>query len=170
MWYVIQTLGGEEDRTANMIQKLISPKCIRECFVPKRERLKKFHGEWNKVEETLFSGYAFVISEHPEEMYEELKRIPKLTKMLGREEGFFFSLGEKEEKFVQGIGNEKHKTFLSKVLIGEGKKIQVIDGPLKDYVGDVVKVDLHKREAVVRVEFMGRMMELKMGVEMVRVE
>ena len=38
---------------------------------------------------------------------------------------------------------------------------------MKDYVGAVVKVDLHKREAVVKVEFMGREMELKMGIEMI---
>ena len=40
------------------------------------------------------------------------------------------------------------------------------DGPLKDYAGDVVKVDLHRREVTVRVEFMGRKVDLKMGIEM----
>ena len=33
---------------------------------------------------------------------------------------------------------------------------------------DVVKVNLHKREALIRVRFMGREMELKLGVEMVK--
>ena len=51
MWYVIQTFGGEEERTAHMIRKLVSRDCLEECFVPKRERLKKFRGSWNKVEE-----------------------------------------------------------------------------------------------------------------------
>ena len=46
-------------------------------------------------------------------------------------------------------------------------KIRVLEGPLRDYVGDVVKVNLHKREVVIRVTFMGREMELKLGVEMV---
>ena len=52
----------------------------------------------------------------------------------------------------------------------EGKKIRVLEGPLKGYTGDVVKVNLHKREVVVRVEFMGRPMELKMGVEIAATE
>lgn len=167
MWYVIQTFGGEEERTAHMIRKLVSRDCLEECFVPKRERLKKFRGSWNKVEEVLFRGYTFVVSERPEELYERLKEVPRLTKVLGREANWFLGLGEKEEKLVREIGDERHKTCLSKVVIEEGKKIRVLDGPLKDYVGDVVKVDLHKREVVVKVEFMGREMELKMGIDMI---
>ena len=46
----------------------------------------------------------------------------------------------------------------------------MVEGPLKDYVGNVVKVNLHKREAVIRVMFMGRETELKVGVEMVGTE
>ena len=44
MWYVIQTLGGEEERTAGMIRKMVSSYSIEDCFVPKRERLRKFCG------------------------------------------------------------------------------------------------------------------------------
>ncbi len=167
MWYVIQTLGGQEEKTADMIRRMVTPDLIQECFVPKRERLKKFEGRWNKVEEVLFQGYAFVISDRPEELYEELKQVPKLTKVLGRETDYFIALGEKEKKLIESIGNQEHKTVLSKVLAGEGKQIEVLDGPLKGYVGDIVKRNLHKREVVVQVEFMGRKMELKMGIEMV---
>ena len=167
MWYVIQTLGGAETRTADMIQKMVSRDCLVECFVPKRERLKKFRGCWNKVEDVLFQGYVFAISEKPEELYEELKRIPSFTRVLGREEGWFSGLGKQEEDFVRGIGDERHKTSISKITVHEGKRIRVVDGPLKDYEGDVVKVDLHRREAAVKIEFMGRKLELKMGIERV---
>lgn len=167
MWYVIQTLGGQEEYTADMIRKMVSPDCIEECFVPKRERLKKFHGNWNKIEEVVFQGYAFIISEKPKELYEKLKQVPRLTKVLGRETDYFLALGEKEKILIENIGNQEHKTALSKITVGEGKRIQVVDGPLKGYVCNIVKTNLHKREVVVEVEFMGRKMELKMGIEMV---
>lgn len=168
MWYVIQTLGGKEEETADMIRRTVSSYYIEECFIPKRERLKKIHGIWNKEEEILFKGYVFIVSDRPEELYQKLKRIPRMTKVLGREEGYFFALNQEEEKLIKGIGDEKHKTSVSKIEVEEGRKIRVIEGPLKDYIGDVAKVNLHKREVVVKVEFMGREMELKMGVEMVR--
>lgn len=167
MWYVIQTLGGEEERTADMIRKRI-PSCYMEkCFIPKRERMKKYYGQWNKVEEILFPAYIFVITDRPEELYQELRQVPRLTKVLGREEGYFVPLSEEEERLVCSLGDQEHRTGMSKVLVGEGKQIRVLEGPLKDYVGDVVKVNLHKREAVIRVRFMGREMELKVGIEIV---
>ncbi|MCI9360297.1 MAG: antiterminator LoaP [Hungatella sp.] len=167
MWYVIQTLGGKEEETADMIRRRVSSYYVEDCFIPKRERLKKFHGVWNREEEILFRGYVFAASERPDGLYQELKQIPRLTKLLGREDEYFFALNQEEEELVRGIGDEKHKTSISRIEVGEGKKIRVVEGPLKGYVGDVVKVNLHKREVVVRVEFMGRPMELKMGVEMV---
>ncbi len=167
MWYVIQTFIGQEEKTADMIRKMVISDFIEDCFVLKREKLKKFHGRWNKVEEVLFQGYVFVISGKPKELYEELKQVPKLTKVLGREKDYFGELGESERRIIESIDNQNHKTALSKVVVGEGKWIQVIGGPLKGYEGNIVKMNLHKREVEVEVEFMGRKMELKMGIEMV---
>lgn len=50
------------------------------------------------------------------------------------------ALGEKEKRLAESIGNREHKTALSKVVVGE---------------------------VMVEVEFMGRKMELTMGIEMI---
>lgn len=167
MWYVIQTFGGQEEQTADMIRKQVSSCYVEECFVPKRDRLKRFHGSWHKVEEILFPGYVFGITDSPAELYEDLRRIPKLTKVLGREEQYFIPLNQEEENLVRRLGDREHRTGLSKVEVLEGKRIRVVEGPLKDYMGNVVKVNLHKREVTVQVEFMGRAVELYMGIDMV---
>jgi Transcription antiterminator len=167
MWYVIQTLGGEEEHTAAMIRKRVSPYYIEECFIPKRERMKKFYGQWNKVEEILFPAYIFVVTKWPGELYQELRQVPRLTKVLGREEGYFIPLSEEEERLVRSLGDQGYRTGLSKVVVGEGKQIRVLEGPLKNYTENVVRVNLHKREAMVRVEFMGQETELLLGIEMV---
>ncbi len=41
---------------------------------------------------------------------------------------------------------------------------------MKGYMGNVIKVNLHKREVIVKVTFMGREIELFMGIEMVNSE
>lgn len=166
VWYVIQTLGGQEEQTADMIRKRVPSYYIEDCFIPRRERMKKFQGRWNKVEEILFRGYVFVISEYPEKLYQSLRHIPKLTKLLGRDEGYFVALNEEEKKLVHELGDSQHKMSISKIGLEEGKIVQVVDGPLKNYVGNVVKVNLHNREVVVRVNFMEGEMDLKMGIEM----
>ena len=167
MWYVIQTFGGQEEETADMIRNVISSIYIEECFVPKRERMKKFQGCWHMVEEILFPGYVFGITDRPGELYQDLRRIPKLCRLLGREDEYFVPLNEEEESLVRRLGGKAHRTGISRVEVLEGKRIRVVEGPLKDYMGDVVKVNLHKREVAVQVEFMGRPVELYMGIEMV---
>ena len=167
MWYVIQTIGGKEEETADMIRKMVSSNCMEECFIPKRERMKKFHGSWNKVEEILFHGYVFVVSEKPEKLYQKLKQVPRLTKLLGREKDYFFPLNIQERNVIREIGNKEHITSISKVMIDKNKKVYILDGPLKNYMGNTIKVDLHRREIVIQLEFIGRTVKLHMGIEIV---
>ena len=43
----------------------------------------------------------------------------------------------------------------------------IIDGPLKNQEGRIVKYNLHKREATVKLRFMGNEMELRLAIELV---
>ena len=150
-----------------MIRKMVSSNYMEECFIPKRERMKKFHGSWNKVEEILFHGYVFVVSEKPEKLYQKLKQVPRLTKLLGREKDYFFPLNIQERNVIREIGNKEHITSISKVMIDKNKKVYILDGPLKNYMGNTIKVDLHRREIVIQLEFIGRTVKLHMGIEIV---
>lgn len=167
MWYVIQVQGGQEEKTAEMIQKQVSCDAMEECFIPKKERVKKFRGRWQRVEEVLFPGYVFAAAKEPEELYRQLKQITKMTKILQDGACYFLPLSEVEEKVIKNIGDNYHITRLSKIRVEEGKKVTILDGPLKSQEGSIVKVDLHRREVVVRVPFMGRQVDLKLGIEMV---
>ena len=55
MWYVIQVQGGQEEKTAELIKKQLTlcDDSLRECFIPKKERVKKFKGRWQQVEEPV---------------------------------------------------------------------------------------------------------------------
>ena len=50
MWYVIQVSGGQEEGTARLMQKRIPGDILTECFIPRKERKKKFKGIWRQVE------------------------------------------------------------------------------------------------------------------------
>ena len=54
---------------------------------------------------------------------------------------------------------------LSKVVVGEDKQIKIISGPLKNLEGQIKKMNLHKRIAVVEVEFMGNRSLIHLGIE-----
>lgn len=166
MWYVIQVQGGQEEKTAELIRKQVAPCVLDECFIPKKERLKKYRGEWRRMEEILFPGYVFAAAREPAELYHQLKQISKMTKILQDGTFHFSPLSENEEYSIKTIGDNYHMTRLSKIKIQEGKQVVILEGPLKNQEGNIVKINFHKREAVVRIMLMGRMVDLKLGIEL----
>ena len=168
MWYVIQVAGGQEEETAALIRRQISPELMEESFIPRKERIKKFRGSWQQVEEILFPGYVFAVTSRPEELFHELKRVTRLTKLLQDGESFFISLSREEEEMIRSIGDNYHVTRVSKIFMEENcedsgrlarcnrQSIVVLSGPLKNQEGRIVGYNLHKREAVVSLTFMGR--------------
>ena len=172
MWYVMQVVSGQENRTVFLVEKIISEEILNSCFIPVRRLRKKFHGTWQEVTEKLFPGYVFLISEQPQLLYEELKQIPALTKLLGRCEGFFTPLSEKDVRMLEKLRNRMGdsgnlEVEISKIAVEEGNQIRILSGPLMNLEGQIKKVNLHKRIAVVEVEFMGSKSLVHLGVEMV---
>lgn len=207
MWYVIQVQGGQEEKTAELIKKQLTfqDSCLRECFIPRKIRVKKFKGRWQQVEEILFSGYVFADSEDAEELYRRLKQVGRLTKVLQDGSFLFLPLSKTEELWIKGIGDNRHVTRLSKIEIRTGNKrwkengqdrrfrnsetaggnfankngveetekieagkhVIVREGPLKGLEGHIVNVNLHKREVTVQMPFAGRMVDVRLGVEVV---
>lgn len=186
MWYVIQVQGGQEEKTAELIRSQVSAHVMEECFIPKKERVKKFRGRWQRVEEILFPGYVFTATNKPEELFLELKNVLRLTKILQDGAFYFIPLSGEEEKLIQSIGDNCHITRISRVqvkkkiepaakkevvfnnrMLESGREIMIIDGPLKNQEGRIVKYNLHKREATVKLRFMGTEMELRLAIELV---
>ena len=83
MYYVIQVFPHEERKTGQLIKNAISRKLCTECFFPMRNIRRKIRGELMDIRERLFPGYVFVESDNPKKLYEEIKKIPRLTKLLG---------------------------------------------------------------------------------------
>jgi transcriptional antiterminator NusG len=165
MWYVIQVVSGEEYSTKELIETLIAREWIEQCFVPLRERNIKFQGSWRLVQEKLFPGYVFIVTDFPEKIFMQLKKITKFTKLLGNTDAGFVPLSKEEVDFIRRFGDEEHVSHLSQVEIQEGNKVKVVSGDLLNYEGQIVKINLHKRIGVVRIEFMGTSVDVHLGIE-----
>ena len=193
MWYVMQVASGREGHTVLLMERILSQGILENCFVPMRRMKKKYEGRWREVREKLFPGYVFLISEQPQLLYDELKQIPALTKLLGSCEEYFTPLSEKDVHFLKKLKNIQSRGYgksqrcsqgadgirsfrqgkepdalfvgLSKVAVGENQRIKIISGPLKNLEGQIKKINLHKRIAVVEAEFMGNRTLLHLGIE-----
>lgn len=69
--------------------------------------------------------------------------------------------------FRQGEEPDASVVGLSKVAVGENRQIKIMSGPLKNLEGQIKKINLHKRIAVVEADFMGNRALLHLGIEIV---
>ena len=175
MYHVIQVAPREEQKTVELIRNTISKELCRSCFFPMRHIRRKICGEFTDIREKLIPGYVFIETEHPHALYEEIKRIPRLTKILGTvfdedADSFEFAeLSSNEILWLSQIMSENDDTVhLSKVSVDEEGIVQILSGPLKVLENQVIKFDLHKRIAKVRVEFQPKTTVLHLGIEIVR--
>ncbi len=166
MWYVIQTRMGEEEELITMIKRMIPQGYYEECFSIRRERFRRVKGECEIDLYPLFPAYVFVVTENPERMFLELKRVPKLTKLLSDQQDSFFYVEKEEEKFLKSVQDEEHVVRRSLVEVNSEGKIVRADGPVGVYFDKIVKQRLRKRYVWIEQEFLGKKREVYLGIRL----
>lgn len=168
MWYAIQTITGSEEKAIDEIKKVTESRVCEHCFLLKREAVWRIQGNCRVHTENLFPGYLFVQTQYPQELYTQLKKVPQYTKILGKEEGRFYAISREEEIFLKKLLNKDHENTvrLSDVQVDKDGKITGCEGPLRYYLGYVVKKRIRLRYVVIRVHLFGREREILLGIRL----
>lgn len=167
MWYVIQTIGGQEEHVLMLIKKLLDNSLFEELFVPHYEVLKRRAGTWCKRRDVLLPGYLFVITKSPSLLQESLRSIPKFTRLLANND-VFVPLDRGEVAFINAFTQAPLRVVEISQGVVEGDRIVILRGPLMHKTGLIKKVDRHKRIAFLEVDILGRTKQIKVGLEIVR--
>lgn len=163
MWYVIQTETGREEEVLYLMSRLLDKRLCSRYMILEAEWPKRSGGQWLLLRKAMFPGYIFVETEEAEEVFFQLKQIPKLTKILGNEKFEFVPLAEEEIQFLYQISKTAEKNGTeqrllvhpSRITVDKAGTIDVISGPLKEFEKEILRVNLHKRYAVVKVKMLG---------------
>ena len=164
MWYVVQVRTGDELKISGRLQLEVKVEG-EEIFVPLFERRKCIRGEWTRVTTPLFPGYIFFQTDDVESMYGRLKKIDAFTKIL-KTGDCYTPISTEEERFIETLTGDEHVVEQSIGVI-EGDQIIIKRGPLYGLEGCIVKINRHKRIAIIRAEFMGGPREIKVGLEII---
>lgn len=165
-WYAVQVRSYREDKFVEWCEKRISHETYKDIFIPKVIMAKKYQGRWHKETNVLFPGYVFVITDTVEDLFQELKKIPDFTKLLGEYKGEVFPIYSKEVQHLLKYDQEDHIVDMSTGYI-EGDRIIITDGPLKDYDGFIRKIDRHKRIVFIETEVFDQVITMKVGLEII---
>ena len=187
MYYVLQVEPGNEDKTEILIMTILPSDLYGECFHLTKHMRKKFHGRWVDMQEKLLPGYVFITTENVEGLFLELKKVPILTNIVGRDGWNFTEMADDDVKWLEKIKEytihnilDQDKTDnmnvpwyevgLSQVSVDEGNQIKIVSGPLKGIDGMVKKLHLHKRMAEVEIWLMKKKIVIYLGIELLEKE
>lgn len=168
MWYAVQTITGNEEETAEEIRRLVDADVYEDCFLLKREAVWRIRGTCRIHVERLFPGYVFISTQHPKELYRQLKRVSSYTKLLGKEEEEFYPVSAEEEEFLRELLNEdkEYTVRLSEVKTDEQGNITACGAPLQKYLPQVIKKRIRLRYVVICVRLFGRDREILLGIRL----
>ena len=165
MWYVMQVYTGTETEICKQCRSRVMEE-DEDVFVMLAERMTKIRGEWSLVMSRLFPGYIFVETEKIHDFYKRLGRSGQRAKILltGEE---MMPLYPEEEAYLKELGGKEHLVRYSEGYL-EGEQLVVTSGAMMNYKGTVKKVLRHKRLIVLEVPLMGRVVEVTVGVGIVK--
>ena len=164
MWYAVQVATGREETARDMCRKLLNKESYTDIFIIRFDRA---NGAWHKEKKIMFPGYMFIDTDNPSDIYEQLKNVPELTKILGREGKDFISIEPGKEAMFRAMVNEAYEIPVSTGII-EGDRVIVKDGPLVGMEAYIKKIDRHKRIAVLNAEMFEQEINVSVGLEIVQ--
>lgn len=158
-WYVLHVLTGCE---LNVKKQLARRAPHIHTLVPRRKLKERQQGITKEVTHLLFPGYVFVKTELDHKSYYKIIAPDGVLEILGRPKPV--PVPEKEMAHVLRWCEENELIGLSRVQ--NGKKVTVIDGPLKSMEGYIVRLDRRKGRARVRMTLFNEPKEIDFGIEM----
>ncbi len=164
-WYVVQVSSGKEERTIRMVEQLIDPELVHECFTPCYQTQAKRRGEWAYVKRKLIPGYVILVTDRIEKVEGCLSSIPAFTRLLRNEEGFTPLDGDEVSWISAFTQGSKSRTVAMSTGIKVGDEVIITDGPLKQHATRIVRIDRKRSTAYVEVTFMGRTKEVPLGLK-----
>lgn len=146
-WYVIQVSTGTEPETKNILEKDGIP-----ALSPMENRLIRSGGRWRQKIYTLFPGYVFIQMDYKPEMYRRLLDTKNVIRILSCSGSPSF-LTDQEALWIEYLGG---RLLEPSILESDGSGgFRVLAGPLEALEDKIIKIDWHRRRALVSLTIAG---------------
>lgn len=151
-WYVMQCRVGQEENIIRSCNFHLSEVALEEAFVFRCERLWRTEGSWIPLIRDMFPGYIFLQSSHPEILSKELEQYRKHLRVM-EAPGYLISVYEDEEIALRKLCGKRHILELSYGYKDEAEgKLRILQGPLQGQEDKILKINWHKRIAILGVQ------------------
>jgi transcriptional antiterminator NusG len=163
-------MSGREESVVRDFEKRFKEHNFK-AFIPTREVIFRKNGRNQKEKEPMFPGYVFV-----ETVMSGKEFLEKTTSFVRVSDGIMrvlryggtddIAIRKEEMRILQYLLGDKRCVETS-TGFKEGDKIIITAGVLKGHESIIKRVNAHKREATIEIEFMGGMRLSTVGLEII---
>lgn len=170
-WYVIHSQSNFENKVKQYLQERIVREKLERYFgqilIPTEEIVEMKMGQQRKSERKFFPGYVLVQMELTNETWHLIKDTPKVLGFIGGTSDCPAPISNKEANSILSRIEDAVNKPRHKVLFEAGEVIRIIDGPFKDFNGEVEEVIYEKSKLRVAVLIFGRATPVELNFDQV---
>lgn len=152
-WYVVHTYSGYENKVSQNLITIVENRrlqdLIHEVKVPVEIVPDIKDGKEREIERKLFPGYVLVKMVMTDESWYIVRNTRGVTGFVGSTTKPI-PLSDAE---VDALGVDKREVQLDYAV---GENVQIIDGPLEGFIGNVEEIDIAGKKVKVKVSMFGR--------------
>ncbi len=168
-WYALRVMAGQENKVKSYIEAEFTKKGFSSedisILIPTEKTFEVKQGKKKLKEKKLFTGYI-LINMNLGEAAHIMRNVPGALGFMNNR-GWSFSkppvaLRQSEIDSILGKVEESEIETAEKAFI-VGEKIKIIDGPFKDFIGDIQAVDEDKSKLDIIVKIFERPTPMQLG-------
>ena len=148
-WYLVHA-PGREQATCDKVKKIIPKELLEDAFVMRRERVKKYHGEWLTTTTLMYPEYFFVVTRDVNALDKELAKLSFPARVCKGDNRFYAPMAVEAQEWYEKILDATHTIRTSTAVIIDGE-LQIQKGPMVGQESRVVKFDRSKCICIVAV-------------------
>ena len=159
-WYAVQAFSGMEKSVKAGIEDRVSRSEIQDQFgdilVPVEEVIEMKAGVKKISERRLYPGYVLVQMSMSDESWHLVKSTPRVTAFIGGSAQKPTPIKDKEVEIILQRMDDSKSNPTQKMTFEKGESVRVVDGPFKDFSGNVEEINYEKSKLRVSVVIFGR--------------
>ena len=168
-WYAVQVFSSMEKSVKAALEERIARSDFQDQFgdilVPVEEVVEMKSGVKKISERRLYPGYVLVQMAMSDASWHLIKSTPRVTAFIGGSAQKPTPIKDKEVEIILQRMDDSKSNPTQKMTFEKGEAVRVIDGPFKDFSGNIEEVNYEKSRLQVAVLIFGRStpVELEFG-------
>lgn len=173
-WYAVQVFSSMEKSVKAALEERISRSEIQDHFgeilVPIEEVVEMKSGVKKISERRLYPGYVLVQMAMTDASWHLIKSTPRVTAFIGGSAQKPTPIKDKEVEIILQRMDDSKSNPTQKMTFEKGESVRVIDGPFKDFSGNIEEVNYEKSKVRVSVSIFGRATPVELDFSQVNKE